>query len=232
MFVVGIKLWQSRCSGFCITYATFLFLSPLSRKPPRASQLSLTLGIPREADHRIMPRPLPITFWVTPVRDNNKKWIHGRKEDLLLLLYDRRPWLVHEGPCSSNARVVLRQICGETSFLEVIPRNHKDRCGRVDLQLRVSGFGRPYLHRLCWWFLLGKRHKDFGGNWAAFECDNRKVDHGTRGMPFKLDWRTLRLQSSSQSARQGPTLAAQYHARGGLGRMQRKRRRVKKRTSN
>ena len=50
--------------------------------------------------------------------------------------------------------------------------------------------------------------------------------------PPPRHWRTLRLQSSSQSARQGPTLAAQYHARGGLGHMQRKRRRVKKRTSN
>ena len=154
-------------------------------------------------------------------------WSNGQKEDILLLFFDVDPWLVHKGPCSSNARVVLRRRTktGE-SFEEVVPATNRDKSGRADLRIRVDGFGQPFLHRLCWWFHTGRKHKDFGGKWDNFSKDDRKVDHGDQGMPFLLDWRRLRLQSKGDSARQGPTLASRYADHGGLGQLQRKKRRV------
>ena len=155
----------------------------------------------------------------------------GKAETLLLLLFDAPPWTVHEGPCRSNARVVVRfqDLARKTSYKEVVPEFQRSTDGRLDLRITTAGYGRAYLHRLCYWFVNGRRHRDFGGDWRAFERDERVVDHGSQGQSFTLDHRKLSLQSASASAKQGHVLAAAYAKRGGLRRIQNTARRVRKR---
>ena len=157
-------------------------------------------------------------------------WKGDTRKNLLLLFFDCPPWTLHNGPCRSNVRVVVAlQEARTTRFEEVVLDDHPDSDNRLEPRLRVSGYGRVYLHRLAWWFKAGRRHRDFGGSWEAFQKDGRKVDHGSEGKPFCLNWHTLGLQTALESARQGPALAAKYAKRSGLGALQRKARYVRKR---
>ena len=161
--------------------------------------------------------------------------LRGEGEKLELLLFNCLPWTLHDGPCRSNARVVVRtSLARKTSYKEAVPEVHPDSDGRLDLRLCVAGYGRVYLHRLVYWFINGRCHRDFRGDdgkadWSIFERDPRRVDHGSKGRALILDYRKLGLQSASASARQGHVLAAVYKKRGGLRHIQNTTPRVRKR---